>query len=158
MRPDANAFGTDTGAQTDYGELPRLLGYELRKAQLAVFKHFMATVAQDEITPGLYGTLVLIDRNGGMSQSDLARALTLDRSTMVAVIDQLERRELVERRKDATDRRRHALYLTGRGRAFLGRVRDRVVAHEEAITQEMSPEEQMQLFTLLRKVQAGVTA
>ncbi len=141
---------------TDFGELPDLLGYELRRAQLAVFKHFMATVAQEDITPGLYGTIVLIDRNSGMSQSDLARALTLDRSTMVAVIDQLERRGLVQRRKDAADRRRHALHLTDRGRSFLDRVRRRVDEHEGAITRELSDEDKAQLFALLRKVQRGV--
>lgn len=150
------ATGDAAGVGPDFGELPGLLGYELRRAQLAVFKHFMATVAQEDITPGLYGTLVLIDRNQGMSQSDLARALSLDRSTMVAVIDQLERRGLVQRLKDPGDRRRHALHLTAGGRSFLDRVRRRVGEHERTIAQDLSEQERQQLFTLLRKLQAGV--
>lgn len=120
-----------------------------------MFKHFAATVGQEEVTPGLYGTLVLIDRNRGMSQSDLARALTLDRSTMVAVIDQLERRGLVERRKDPEDRRRHALHLTDQGQQFLAAVRRRVAAHEQALTSRLDESEKAALFALLRKLQAG---
>lgn len=144
--------------EANFGELPSLLGYEIRRAQIAVFKHFAATVGQEEITPGLFGTLVLIERNQGMSQSSLARALSLDRSTMVAVIDQLERRGLVRRHKDPNDRRRHALHLTDVGCAFMARVRDRVAAHEAKMTAQLSDEEKAELFRLLRKVQESLTA
>jgi len=143
-----------TGEATDYGELPELLGYALRQAQLTVFKHFAATVGELDVTPGLFGTLVLIDRNSGMSQSDLARALSLDRSTMVAVIDHLERRRLVQRRKDPKDRRRHALHLTADGQRFLADARRRVREHEAMIAEGLDEAEKAQLFALLRKVRA----
>lgn len=155
------AYHMATGAEAnggeafDFGELPGLLGYEMRRTQLAIFKHFAATVGHESITPGLYGTLVLIDRNQGMSQSSLARALSLDRSTMVAVIDQLERRGLVQRRKDPLDRRRHALHLTEGGRIFVARVRDEVAAHEATVAGDLTDKEKAELFRLLRKVQAG---
>src|SRR5687768_16275743 len=74
----------------DHGLLPRLVGYQLRLAQLAVFRDFDRATADLGLTPGRFGMLVLIEANPGVTQSELARAVGLDRSTMVALLDQLE--------------------------------------------------------------------
>ena len=75
------------------GGLPGLLGYRLRLAQQAVFRDFAASVG--EVSPGRVGILFLIEANPGVTQSRLARAVHLDRSTMVGVIHTLEGRGLV---------------------------------------------------------------
>ena len=69
----------------DRGLLPSLLGYMLRRTQSAVFGDFAATFAKagEALTPGEFGLLVLVDRNAGLSQMALARALGIDRSTLV---------------------------------------------------------------------------
>ncbi|WP_395458689.1 MarR family winged helix-turn-helix transcriptional regulator [Azospirillum melinis] len=72
------------------GPLPELVGYNLRKAQVAVFQSFQNAVAPHDITPGQFGVLIMIRENEGLSQSDLGTAVGIDRSTMVAVIDRLE--------------------------------------------------------------------
>ncbi len=65
----------------DRGILPGLVGFHLRQAQIAVFRDFTATMGELEITPGLFAVLVLIESNPGLKQTELARAVHLDRST-----------------------------------------------------------------------------
>ncbi|MCW9035813.1 MAG: MarR family transcriptional regulator [Rhodospirillales bacterium] len=134
----------------DFDNLHNLLGYHLRRAQVAVFKDFEAAVGSESITPGLLGALTIIGANEGLSQNMLADALALDRSTLVSVIDKLEARQLVKREKSPQDRRRHALFLTNDGREVLARTKQKVVEHEKKISQGMSPEERAKLIDLLR--------
>lgn len=86
-------------AEIDFDILPSLLGYRLRRAQITVFNDFVKTMSEVQITPGQFGVALLIHSNPGLTQSALARAVGIERSTMVAVIDALESRGLVERRK-----------------------------------------------------------
>jgi DNA-binding MarR family transcriptional regulator len=79
----------------DHDLLPGLIGYNLRKAQTAVFQDFSRSLQDCNITPGQFGVLVLIQANAGLNQTSLGRALGIDRSTVVAVIDKLEGRGLV---------------------------------------------------------------
>src|SRR6185369_16121611 len=96
------------------GLLPSLLGYALRRSRSAVFADFAATFARagEALTPGEFGLLVLVDRNAGMSQMALARALGIDRSTLVPILNRLQARGLLVRRASPTDGRTHALALT----------------------------------------------
>ena len=80
-----------------FGMLPELIGYRLRIAQIGIFRDFCTSVGEAEITPTLFGVLVLIDANPGMKQTQLADAIQLDRSSVVSVLDKLEARGLVER-------------------------------------------------------------
>src|SRR3972149_10268666 len=84
-------------AALSYGLLSELIGYHLRRAQAVVFDDFMRSMADSRITPGQFGVLTMIQANPGISQSALARALGIERSTMVAVIDELEARRLADR-------------------------------------------------------------
>ena len=139
-------------ATASHGLLDGLLGYHLRRAQAAVFDDFMRTMAGEGITPGQFGVLALIDGNDGLNQSTLARALGIERSTLVAVIDKLQARGLVERRESALDKRSYALGLTAAGRDLFARLRDRVRIHEERIAADLEPGEAAQLVGLLSKV------
>lgn len=132
--------------------LPDLIGFQLRMAQIAIFKDFGAALGEFDITPGLFGVLVLIDANPDLKQSDLARAAQLDRSTVVTVIDNLERRELVERRASPTDRRSNALRLTPGGRTLLRKLKQRVAAHEKRLTAQFADNERQDLVRLLQKI------
>lgn len=131
------------------GALPGLLGYRLRLAQQAVFRDFAASV--QGLSPGRVGLLILVEANPGIAQSRLAEAARRDRSTMVGVLDQLESRGLIERRRGA-DRRSNGLWLTRRGRAFLARALERIAAHERRIAARLSAAEHRQLLALLGKI------
>jgi len=132
--------------------LDELLGYHLRRAQAAVFADFMRTMAEDGITPGQFGVLVLIDRNPGLNQSALARALGIERSTMVAVIDGLEGRKLVARQDSTSDRRAKVLSLTRQGKALLAKVTPKVRNHEQRIAADLDAEEGSALIALLKRI------
>jgi DNA-binding MarR family transcriptional regulator len=144
--------GADRDAEISLGLLSSLLGYALRRAQVAVFQNFTGVVGASELTPGQFGVLVVIDANPGLSQTQLGNALGIDRSTVVAVIDRLETRGLVARQAAPNDRRSHALHLSDSGKATLRRLTERVCAHERAIARDLSAEELARLIELLRRV------
>lgn len=139
-------------AELDLGILPGLIGYQLRMAQIALFRDFAKGPGEQDVTPGLFGVLVIIEANPDLKQSDLARATHLDRSTVVTVIDNLERRGLVERRAALHDRRSNAIRLTADGTALLRKLKRQVVQHEKRLLGNYSDAEREMLFNLLQKV------
>jgi DNA-binding MarR family transcriptional regulator len=140
----------------DRGLLPALLGYGLRRAQSAVFTDFAATFAKagEMLTPGEFGLLVLVERNAGLSQMSLARALGIDRSTLVPILNRLQARGLLIRRDSPTDGRTHALDLTLSGEKALQKFTRLVRMHEKRIASGLSSTETAQLIELLERVRA----
>jgi DNA-binding MarR family transcriptional regulator len=137
---------------TELGMLKSLLGYHLRRAQIAVFQHFVEAMGASDITPGQFGVLTVIDGNPGLSQTQLGNALAIDRSTVVVVIDRLEARGLVIRAPQPNDRRSHALRLSETGAKLLRTLEGKVRAHERHIGRALSPEQQRMLIDLLDRV------
>lgn len=136
----------------DRGLLPDLVGYQIRLAQVAIFRDLKRTLDSYAISPGLFGVLVLLEANAGMKQTDLARAVHLDRSTVVNVIDNLEDRRLVERRVANGDRRSKALYLTTDGKRLLQKLKPLVAEHERRLTRGLSGAEEKTLVSLLQRI------
>jgi DNA-binding MarR family transcriptional regulator len=131
------------------GILPSLLGYRLRRAQQAVFRDFASSIP--ELSPGRVGILLLLEANPGVTQSRLAQAVSLERSTMVGVVDVLESRGLLERRRGA-DRRTNGLWLTDPGRDLVTRLKRRIQLHERRVAARLSAQERAQLLALLEKL------
>ncbi|HMV55280.1 MarR family transcriptional regulator [Thauera sp.] len=148
---DNLAVPTSTEAIT-FGMLPELIGYRLRIAQIGIFRDFCTSVDEAEITPTLFGVLVLIDANPGMKQTQLADAIQLDRSSVVSVLDKLEARGLVERVRAPDNRRANALHLTAAGRHLLHSLIPQVRAHEERVLQDLDAAERAQLRKLLGRL------
>lgn len=136
----------------NYGLLPGLVGYQLRMAQIALFRDFAQGPGGADVTPGLFGVLVIIEANPDLKQSELARATHLDRSTVVTIIDNLERRGLVERRAALHDRRSNAIRLTDAGIALLRKLKRQVNLHEKRLLQNFSAAESETFLALLKKV------
>ena len=139
----------DSKQKLDPGALPELLGYRLRLAQQAVFRDFARSV--QGLSPGRVGLLIYIDANPGVTQSRLAEAARRDRSTMVGVLDQLESRGFVERRR-GKDRRTNGLWLTRAGRALLARALRNIARHERRIAARLSAAERRRLLELLERI------
>ena len=142
------------GERLDLGPLPGLLGYQLRLAQLAVFRDFERSAGGLGVSPGRFGLLALVEANPGVSQSRLAHAVGLDRSTMVAVLDQLEDRGLIERRA-GPDRRTNGLWLTREGKRLVAQLKRRITEHEARIAARLSARERAALLGLLRRLTEG---
>lgn len=141
-----------TDSVLDLGILPELIGYHLRRAQVHLFADFARTMAEAQMTPGQFGVVSLIGANPGLTQSALARAVGIERSTMVAVIDTLQERGMVERKPSPVDRRSYALVLTGNGENLMERLLPMVRAHERNVARNLSVVEKERLIELLMRL------
>ena len=79
------------------GELSELLGYSLKRAQLKVFEDFLRCVAPLQLTPAQFSVLLLLDKNPGRNQTEIANTLGILRPNFVAMLDGLESRDLCAR-------------------------------------------------------------
>jgi DNA-binding MarR family transcriptional regulator len=116
-------------------------------------------VAALDLDPAQTGVLHLIARSPGRSQQALADQLGVAASRVVALVDGLEERGLLARRRSATDRRNYELHLTPDGERLLARLREVAKTHEQDVTAALTADERAQLVALLRKVadQQGLT-
>jgi DNA-binding MarR family transcriptional regulator len=136
-----------------FAELDSLLGYQLRRAQGAMHRDFMAAVAEFELTQKQAATLWLIQANAGVSQVEVAAALGMDRATMMALTDRLEDRGYLIRKRSTTDRRRQELYLTPSGQSTLRKCKARIADHEEKFRAMFTASELASLVGALKKFQ-----
>ena len=111
--------------------LQSLLGYRLRRAWIGIRSDLAATLNPFDLRMLTYTALVLIDANPGLSQAQLAALMDVERPNLVAIIDELSKRGLVLRRRDAQDRRAYALALTDQGQSLCRKATDAVRRHEE---------------------------
>lgn len=78
-------------------------------------KRFSERIAAVGLTPRGWGALNVLDKEGMITQHALCKCMGMDPSSMVATIDELEDKGLVERRRNPQDRRAHALHVTAAG-------------------------------------------
>jgi len=142
----------------DLGPLPELTGYVLRRAQLAVFQDFFAAFAAFDIRPAQFSVLTVIERNPGLTQSQVAAALGIKRTNFVGLLDTLERRGLAERRPAARDKRSYALYLTAEGAALMRKLKPVLKAHESRMIARVGEDGRDRLVELLQEIAAPDTA
>ena len=135
------------------GELSGLLGYSLKRAQLKVFEDFLRCVAPLQLTPAQFSVLLLLDKNPGRNQTEIATTLGILRPNFVALLDALESRDLCARMRSANDRRSHILVLTEKGRAVLARAKKLVASkHEARLNELLGPLNRAALLTMLTKI------
>jgi DNA-binding MarR family transcriptional regulator len=139
----------------DFGELPALVGYQVRRAQARIFSEFEPVLKEMDFTPGSFGLLTLIRANPGITQVALAAAFGVDKSTISPVIVRLESRGFVRRVVEARDRRRHALFFEEAAEPAYRAVRAKVKAFEESVAARLTKAEQRELARLLGKLQGG---
>ncbi|MEU7029258.1 MarR family winged helix-turn-helix transcriptional regulator [Streptomyces sp. SBR177] len=89
---------------------------------------------------------------GATSQRDLAAAMEIDPSQLVAILNELESSALCERRRDPADRRRHIVEITPAGRDALERIDEAVSAAERELFGDLTEAEQALLRSLLDRV------
>ena len=122
-------------------------------------------VLEATIEPGLarlgvngreFGVLTLLDAEGPASQQRLASRIGVDRTTMVALIDTLEEKQLVKRHRDPSNRRAYILEVTAVGRKRLRNARNAVELAEQETLAPLSAAESVALtHALQRVVQTG---
>jgi len=134
------------------GHLPDLIGYALRRTQLAVFRDFSRAFSRYNIRPVQYGVLTVIELNPGLKQQDVCLALGIRRANFVALLNDLEGRGLAERGASANDQRANALYLTEKGKALMRELRKVNKAHEDRVAAGLSRAKRSLLIQMLSKI------
>jgi DNA-binding MarR family transcriptional regulator len=142
----------EDSAPLDLSSLAGIVGYPLRRAQMAVFEDFARRFLPLGLTPAQYSTLTTIGDNPHRMQSDIAAALGIQRPNFVALMDELERRGLAERTRSGADRRANALALTPAGEALLRRARAVQAEQEAAIDKVLGPGARRSLVETLNRL------
>jgi DNA-binding MarR family transcriptional regulator len=106
------------------------LGYSLKARLVEEFEQAGFSIYQ-------YGVLATLSEGACGTQATLADVLHLDRSLLVGVLDELEERGFVERQRDSSDRRRHAVSLTSEGKRQLVKLRKLVKGIEDAVLEPL---------------------
>jgi len=126
-----NEVNDSMGHAADTAYLDSLIGFQLRCAQLAVFRDIIASFGEIPVTVVQFSAMCVIKDNSGITQAELASAIEVDRPRIVPVLDMMEERGWTERRTAKSDRRMRRIYLTGEGERVLAELQDRFDEHQE---------------------------
>jgi DNA-binding MarR family transcriptional regulator len=137
---------------------PRSVGFLISQLGFFSSKRFSEALEPLGIGPREFLLLRFVAASAGQSQQALAERLGVPASRMVALVDDLEERGLVERRNDPEDRRVRGLHLTAMGGKTLERAAQTALEYESKLCEPLAEGERDQLIELLQKVQSGQTA
>jgi DNA-binding MarR family transcriptional regulator len=134
----------------------RGIAFNLSSLGYAVSKRFKGILEPFDLHPREFAVLRAVGVLDGRTQQALADELQIPRSRMVSIVDELERRGLIERRPNPADRRVRELHLTGEGRMVLKRAFAEAIAYEQQVTSPLAPDEREQLLDFLERITAGL--
>ena len=136
----------------DIGEIQGIVGFHIRLAHGAVYRHFTESFAELELTQKQVSVLWLVGDHPDIAQTDLARRMRMDRATTMAVVNRLEAKRYLLRGKSASDARKQTLNLTAPGRQALVAAQAAVREHEKWLKARFSEAEVAQLIALLTRI------
>jgi DNA-binding MarR family transcriptional regulator len=136
----------------DIGVLNQRLGYFARRLQVWIFQDFISRLSSIDISPAQFSVLAVISANEGLSQSELAATLGIERARLVRLLHRLERRSLTQRLPSSADGRRHALRLTREGERILARAKALSDQHEAAVMKRLGTERYRLVLDALREL------
>jgi DNA-binding MarR family transcriptional regulator len=137
----------------DLGVLDGLIGFNLRQAQDAAFRSFVRLSSHKDFKAGRFAALMLLHYNPGLSQTDLCRELSRDKSTVTPLVQELLRRGLIARKTSEADRRSVTMTLTDAGQAYLDSLLADVHEHGRRLDAIVG-KDKAQLLRLLKKIAA----
>jgi DNA-binding MarR family transcriptional regulator len=130
------------------------MGFRVRRLHHLLSQRVVEAFAHYGLRPGSLTMMVLISANPGYSQVELSRIGNLDKSAIVTIVDDLEKRGLAIRGRSSSDRRRNSLFLTAKGEKLMKEMHDLAMATEQPLRDGLSAKEYDQLFELLEKARA----
>jgi DNA-binding MarR family transcriptional regulator len=128
-----------------------VVGYNLRRAYAVQTQRFVATFGPFSIRPVQFSILGLVYENPGLRQAELGRMLNIKRANVVTLLDELEERDILRRRTDATDRRSYVLELTPAGKRLTVMLLELHARLEQDMARSLGQREHAELLRLLKK-------
>lgn len=150
--PARAAPAPDSDAKIDTSYLESLLGYNARRAALAVIGVFLQRMAPFGLRPVDFSVLTLIAHNPGITSRQLCAALDILPPNLVGMIKSLDKRGLIERRPHPTDRRAQGLHLSPGGKKLQKEAQATATKLERDVANRLSEEELERLKELLQRV------
>ena len=138
--------------QVDTTFLEGLLGYNARRAALAVIELFLQRMAVYKLRPVDFSVLSLIVHNPGITSRQLCTTLGILPPNLVNLIGALEKRELIERKPHPRDGRATGLHPTPASLKLMREAERTASELEQEVADRLTPGEQKTLLRLLRKV------
>jgi DNA-binding MarR family transcriptional regulator len=139
---------TSPSADIEVAEFAGQLFFRLWRASHTRIAEALESIG---LTPALFGVLNFLRAREGTIQQEIGSAMGIDPSTMVALIDELERGGLAKRRPHPKDRRAREVVITAKGRRTLERGRGLAAQVEDDVLRGLTAAERRQLLALLRR-------
>jgi DNA-binding MarR family transcriptional regulator len=148
---ESNAAG-GKGRSGELGGLDGVLGFHLRLANAAVYRHFTETFAGLELTQKQVSVLWLVGDFPGIAQIEVGQRLRMDRATTMTIVNRLQERGYLRRERSAIDGRKQALFLTGPGEAALDKAKACIADHEKWLKSRFTSDEVKKLVEMLVRI------
>jgi DNA-binding MarR family transcriptional regulator len=136
----------------DIGEIRNIVGFHIRLAHGAVYRHFTETFADLELTQKQVSVLWLVADHPDIAQTGLAQRMRMDRATTMAIVNRLESKGYLLRKQSRSDGRKQALNLTEAGRRALATAKRAILQHERWLKSRFNDKEVAQLIELLSRI------
>jgi DNA-binding MarR family transcriptional regulator len=136
----------------DIGELGDIVGFHIRLAHGAVYRHFTETFSDLDLTQKQVSVLWLVADHPGISQIEVGKRLRMDRATTMTIVNRLQERDFLRRERSETDGRKQALYLTSAGERALAKAKQAIGEHEEWLKGRFTSDEIEKLVEMLARI------
>jgi len=133
-------------------QISRHVGFLLAQLGRAITRHYRTQLAPIGLTPRETSALLQLRAEGPVSQQALGCTLDVDASNLVALLNDLEAENLISRRRDPDDRRRHLVDISDRGTALVDQVEEAAAGAEDQFFAALTAEERGLLRDLLERV------
>lgn len=136
----------------DIGEIRHIVGFHIRLAHGAVYRHFTESFVHLGLTQKQVSALWLIDDHPDIAQTGLAQRMRMDRATTMAIVNRLQSRGYVVRGKLTSDGRKQTLNLTRAGRKALVTAKAAIRQHERWLKSRFTAKQVSTLIGLLTRI------
>lgn len=134
------------------GALDNILGFHIRLAHGAVYRHFSETFADLGLTQKQVSVLWLVGSEPGIAQIEVGGRLRMDRATTMTIVNRLQARGYLSRHRSSSDGRKQSLHLTPEGEAALVEAKGCIAEHEAWLKGRFSPAEVEKLVEMLSRI------
>ena len=148
---------TESGASQEAlprgaGTLDSVLGFHIRMAHGAVYRHFTETFADLDLTQKQVSVLWRVSERPGIAQIELGQHLRMDRATTMTIVNRMQARGYLRRERAADDGRKQALFLTDAGADALNTAKRCIDEHESWLKSRFTPDEVEKLVEMLARI------